>query len=312
MDANQVRRLQGAFAACGAAATPLGRLMCDMLGAGPAPAVVDLFQQFYRTISTEAPDVRLFLSGLHHLALTGEAPGFPEAAAEAVAVGRESLLDYMLSRAYQPHVVERSEALRRGALAAAARFGGGISLVEFGCSGGLALLLDKYGAPAPPVVGRYGLDPLPYNPADPADRLVLESFFWPDETERLANLRRAAAVLAEHGPLDIRQGAAQSDLLPLLAEAYEAMPPANTLLVMDSFVWPYLSDPERQQVAWQIQHLAAHLQPHKPLAWLQLEPFASGPVELRLHTFGWSDPEDREVRRLAEADPTGCHLKWLD
>ncbi|HYF92135.1 MAG TPA: DUF2332 family protein [Symbiobacteriaceae bacterium] len=327
MDHHQLRRLQAAFAARAETASPMGRLLCESLGTGPVPAVADVFGQFYRTISTEAPDVPLFLSALHHLALTGGAPdlaaffpscggeagpGVTGAAAAAVARGRDDLLDFLLSRTFQPHVVERSAALAAGARAVGARFGGGLSLVEFGCGGGLCLLMDKHGYECPPVVGRHGLDPAPFNPADPADRLVLESFFFPDEPERIGHLREAAAVLAAHGPLDIRQGTAEADLLALLAEAYATMPPGNTLLVMDSFVWPYLTDAQVQQVVWQIQHLAGRLEAHKPLAWLQLEPFGGGPAEVRLHTFGWSDPEDRQVRRLAETDWSGSGIIWLE
>lgn len=328
MEMNQLRRLQEASAACGQGATPVGRVMCEVLGGGPGrgsgagaahstaappPAVAELFRQFYRTISAEAPDVRLFLSALHHLALSGEAPRlgacFPSCGGVAdltalaevleseVAAGRESLLDYMLSQQVRPWLPERAGLLARGARAVAATFGGGISLVEFGGVCGLNLLLDE-DAEAPPVLARRGLDPAPLFPADPGDRLLLESFLWPDETERLTRLRHLAAS-PEAAALDLRQGDPAADLLPILAEAYAAMVPGNTLVIMDAFAWPALSDTERQQVTWQIQHLAAHLQPHKPLAWLQLEPNALGSaVELRLHTFGWSDPEDRAVRRL--------------
>jgi hypothetical protein len=320
MEMNQLRRLREAFVACARGATPVGRVMCEVLGGAdpsastiPSPAVAELFRQFYRTISAEAPDARLFLSALHHLALCGEAPDlvalFPScggtadltalavALEPAVAAGRESLLDYMLSHQVRPWLPERAGLLARGARAVAETFGGGISLVEFGGVCGLNLLLDE-AADLPPVVGRRGLDPAPLFPADPGDRLRLESFLWPDETGRLARLRHLAASPAA-AALDLRQGDPAADLLPLLAEAYDAMDPGNTLVIMDAFAWPALSDPERQQVTWQIQHLAGHLQPHKPLAWVQLEPNALGTAaELRLHTFGWSDPEDRTVRRL--------------
>jgi hypothetical protein len=352
LDPARQRRLEAAFATLARAATPLGRALCAALGQGAAPAVTELFSQFYRTISAELPDAGLFMSAVHHLALTGAAPelaalfptcgGAPDAGDLAAACAatitreRDSLLDYMLSGEARPQYVERSTAVLLGAMAAADRFGGGVSLVEFGCGAGFDLLFDKYayrlgnltvghsdeltlpvaidrfiGRAMPAVAGRYGLDS---SPAAAEDRLLLESCFWPDEVERVAHLRAAAAIRERFGPLDIRTGAAEGgDLLPLLAEAYTAMEPGNTLLVIDSFVWPYYSDPERQQITWQIQRLASGLQPHKPLAWLQAEPFGGGAqAELRLHTFGWADPEDRAVRRLAEANHDFSRVKWLE
>ncbi|HLN65595.1 MAG TPA: DUF2332 family protein, partial [Symbiobacteriaceae bacterium] len=317
------------------------------------PAVADLFGRYYQILSNEEPNVPLFLAGLHHLALTGDAPSlapfFPScdgnlapssalgAAAEgAVADNRDTLLDYMLSTELQPHVVERSAAVALGALAAAGQFGGGVSLVEVGCGGGLNLRFDRYAyafggrlvgnspltlevasdgavpvGALPAVVGRYGLDPAPRNPADLGDRLLLESFFAPDAVEQVEHLRTASGILAAEGPLDIRTGTAEDDLLPLLQEAYAAMPEGNTLLLVSTFVWPYLSERQKEQAVWAIQRQAARLTAQKPMAWLQLEPMAGGLAELKLHTFGWTDQEDRTVRRLAETDPFVRQIRWL-
>lgn len=272
MDQHQMRRLQAAFTACAATATPLGKRLCQE--AAVSPAVTELFSQFYRTISAEVPDVRLFTSALHYLQI-------PLDNLEAVVLEwRETLLDYMLSQTFRPRAAMQAPALAVGAREVAARFGGGLSLVEWNCGAGLNLLLDL--SPVA-VVGRYGLDPAPFDLTSPEDRRVLQSFFWPDDVHALPM-----------ASLDIRQGEAETDLLPLLTEAYAAMPPGNTLLIMDAYAWPDLSDPQKQAVTWQVQHLAAHLAPHKPVAWVQLEQ----PGVLRLQTFGWADPEDREVRRL--------------
>jgi hypothetical protein len=370
MDMRMLQRLRDAFAALAArvqTASPAGAALASGLG-GTAPdgngllldAVADVFDRYYRIISDERPAAELFLCALHHLALTGDAPhlapylptcggsfttaeALPAAAAD-VAAHREDLLDYLLSQELQPHLVERSAAYLLGAATAADRFGGGVSLVDVGCGGGLNLLFDGYayrfgtmavggdspvviavdyeGAAAPlryleahgipPVVGRYGLDPALRDLADPADLAVLTSFLWPDQAAQAARLRSAAALLAAGPRPDLRQGAAEADLLPLLAEAYDTMPEGNTLLVADAFLWPYLSETQRQQMTWAIQRLAGHLQPHKPMAWLQLEPQETGRVELKLHTFGWADKEDRAVRRLAAAEPDLSRLRWLE
>ena len=356
MQSWQLQHLRDVFAAYGAhsrTVSPVTAALCEALGAGPAPVVADLFGRYYQILSNEEPNVPLFLAGLHHLALTGEAPAlaglFPTcggtlapsealgaAVAATVAQSRDELLDYMLSTELQPHVVERSAAVALGALAVAGQFGGGVSLVEIGCGGGLNLLFDRYAyafgdrqvgnAPLtlrvasegavpvgalPPVVGRYGLDPAPRNPADLSDRLLLESFFAPDAVEQVDHLRAAAHILAAEGPLAIRTGTAEDDLLPLLQEAYAAMPEGNTLLLVSTFVWPYLSERQKEQAVWAIQRQAARLTAHKPMAWLQLEPVSGGVAELKLHTFGWTDQEDRTVRRLAETDPFVRQIRWL-
>jgi hypothetical protein len=358
MNTWQLQHLREVFSAHGTRSrtvSPVTEALCKALGAGPAPAVTDLLHRYYRIISNEEPNVPLLLAGLHHLALSGGAPAlatfFPScggsfqadsddqalatAAQAAVAEGREALLDYLLSYELQPHVAERSAAVALGAMAVAAQFGGGVTLVEMGCSGGLNLLFDRYAyrfegtvvgesplvlpvegqvpvRPLPAVTGRYGLDPAPRNPADEADRLLLESFFAPDAAEAIAHLRTAAGLMAQQGAPDIRTGTAEDDLLPLLEEAYAAMPEGNTLLLVATFVWPYLSDLQKEQAVWAIQRQAARLTAHKPMAWLQLEPAPGGVAELKLHTFDWTDQENRTVRRLAETDPFCRHFRWVE
>lgn len=361
MDTHVLKRLQetlNLYATRNASHSPIFGALAAGLAAGPSPAAADLFSRFFRMASVTQPDVPLFLSGLHHLALTGAAPGLAAflpscggafrpgaeeaalvaAAEEALSDCREELLDYLLSHELQPHAVERSTAVMLGAWAAADRFGGGVCLVEAGAAGGLNLLFDRYayqfgsarlgesplvlpvaaeGLPSDlvvsPVVGRYGLDLAPRDLTDEAEVAVLSSFFPPDRPELVAHLRTATALMAEGPRPDLRQGTAEGDLYPLLAEAYNGMAPGNTLLLVDTFLWPYMSDPQRQDMTYSVQHLAAQLLPRKPLAWVQLEPAGpAGTVELKLHTFGWADREDRAVRRLAETDAYATRIRWLE
>lgn len=351
-----------AQAALAAEESPLHAALCTGLAVGPSPEVVALFDKYYRIISATVPQVPLMLAGLHHLALQGYAPDlarfYPScggqftpadgpalvaAAEEALATGLEDLLDFMLSQELQPHLVQRSVAVLLGALATVDRFGGGLSLVEIGCSGGLNLRFDSYayqigtsrlgdspltlqtgltGDTAaverllalgmPKVAARCGLDLDPRDLRDPAERQVFAALLPPDAPEAHAQFQTAAGLLAAAAPLDLRRGAAETDLAPLLVEAYNEMPPGNTLFLFETFLWPYLSDEERRQTALALQRLASQVQPKKPIAWLQVEPFTPGAVELRLHTFGWADLEDRAVRKLAEADRWLKTMNWVE
>jgi hypothetical protein len=363
MDPHHLERLQRAFtiqATRYVTESPLYEAICVGLGAPPLPAVVDLFDRYYRIISSTHPDIPLLLAALHHLALTGGAPDlealFPSCGGQFAAAApaklirvvaeqflesQEDILDFMLSQTPQSHEVALSSAVLLGALATVAQFGGGLSLVELGCAGGLALQFDRYayqfgdqtlgGSPLslhaavtgriapllaqgmPEVLARRGLDLQPLDLTQEAERLLLAAFVPPDQAERIARMNAAAALLRPNEPLDLRRGKADRDLTPLLLEAYLSMPPGNTLFLYNIMVWPDLSDEERAQLTYGVQKLASRIEPHKPIAWLQVEPFTAGSdlLEARLLTYGWVDPEDRTVRRLAHLDPTCSWIDWL-
>jgi|GEM_PF-5185839 len=344
--------------------SPLVAALAGALGATLPPQLEALYDSYFRVISAVHPNLPVLLAGLHHLALSGEAPalarfypscggqfrpGDEAALADSVAgvLGehRESLLDFLLT--YEPRDPEPrlSGAVLLGALATADRFGGGLSLVELGAGDGLALQFDRYRyaigerhlgsgpallaldlqdpagtahrlleAPLPGVVGRIGLDPSPINLLDPAERRVSEAFIWPDQVERLARFRAAADLQAECGRPEVRCGIPELDLAGLLVQRYNGMAPGNTLLLVSLLSWSRLDDPAQKRSALALQTLAAQVQPHKPIAWLQVDRFSPGQtaLELRLHTFGWADLEDRAVRRLAEAAPDLSWVRWLE
>ena len=112
------------------------------------------------------------------------------------------------------------------------RDGRPIRLLELASSAGLNLLVDRYcyvvggvelgdaaspvrivepWQPGPPVdleaasrrlrlIERAGCDLAPLDPADPEQRLVLLSYIWPDEPERLARTRAALDMAASERP----------------------------------------------------------------------------------------------------------------
>jgi hypothetical protein len=266
------------------------------------------------------------------------------ATADTIANHREDLLDAMMGcDPQQPHVA-RSAGLLLGSSAVRERFGGGIALVELGGTGFLHLRFDRYAydlgiaavgdSPVqiacgvtgrsqtaaklaalglPPIVGRHGLSEDLVDLRSPADRLWLAASCWPDQVCALQLFRAAADLPAEDG-MQVRQGLIVHDWLPLLVDAYNQMEAGNTLLLYHTDLWMRLQDDQQKAVAMGVQRLAAQVQPHKPIAWVQIEPSltVSKKLEIRLHTFGWADPEDRAVRILGLADPLFTSIEWLE
>lgn len=343
-------------------ASPVWAAVCaGLAGAGgePSPAVIAVFDRYFRIVSATNPELERMLAGLHFVALQGDAPALagylPSCggrfrpgdepalveAAEAALIG-DGVLDFMLQREPVWDDPVSSAALLLGALATVDRFPGGVSVVQMGCGTGADLLFDQYAyrigpvvfgeaevpvavdlvnsdaetlrrlaaGGIPPVVGRVGLDSLPRDLTDTADRMAALAFLPPEETEPVRRVIAAAELQERTGRPDIRQGSLETDLAPLLAEAYRSMPPGNTLLFFHTRQWGSLYADQQRQVALSVQMLASRLEPHKPLAWLQTEPPRPGADTLMLHlqTFGWADPEDRAVRRLADADGA---LRWV-
>ncbi len=295
-------------------------------------------------LSGGAPRLASFFPSCGGSFAEADAPALLAAAEADLEAGREEMLDFMLSREPHEEALESCALLMLGALATVERFGGGLSLVDPGCGGGSRLLLDRYGyrfgsqvlgdsslsftvsgaepgalarlaaGGMPRVIARRGLDLAPLDLTDPGDLLAAKAFLAPDQTGRLERLEQAAALQAEGGRPDLRQGDVTWTLGPLLVEAYNEMDPGNTLLILQAMHWVRLSEEERKRMATAIQTLAAQIQPHKPIAWIQAEPFTPGSpaLELRLHTFGWADPEDRAVRKVATADPQVSTITWLE
>jgi hypothetical protein len=178
-----------------------------------------------------------------------------------------------------------------------ARLPGPLALLEVGASAGLCLLPDRYayeydggprvnaGAPGPvlrcavrgpvplpqrvpEVVWRAGLDLAPVDLGDDEAVRWLEAFVPPDDPERLARLRAAAAV-ARADPPPVVAGDLRTDLPALAASA----PDAATLVVYHSGVIAYLDDGERAAFAATVRSLGATWISNEP-RWAQPESVA--------------------------------------
>lgn len=334
--------------------SPLYADLCNRLSQSPNHVVSDLFGRFFRILSTDTVDIRLFLGALHDRALSGASPAlaafFPScggayqseqqealtaAVESAVTEGFDDLLDFMLSR--QPVTDDPALATLTliGAVAAQQAFGGPIALVEAGAGGGFRLLFDQYRyqigphqigsgsvsfeldlegdwplSSLPLVQERVGIEPLSRDMTDPEELRFVLACVPPDQMDRFQRLQVAAAWMRTVGRPDLREADIVPGLAPLLTEVYNRMEPGTTLLLTQILHWSRLSSEEQKRVAFAIQSLASQIQPRKPIAWFQADRFTPGAphLELRLHTFGWADPEDRDVLHLGTADP---QLRWV-
>lgn len=252
----------------------------------------------------------------------------------------DDLLDFLLSQEPAREDPLPAALFLLGALAALDRFGGDLFVLEMGAGGGVRLLLDRYRyrfgdltlapeaapvldlesgweGPAPlrllrrglPVsAGRRGVAESPRDLTDPDQLLAALAFLPPDRPDQADRLRAVAAAMALEGRPDVRTG----DLSRILVETYNGMAQGTTLMIAGFDVWNRLTEGERIRTAQAIQSLAAQVQPRKPIAWVQAEPGGRDRLELTLHTFGWADREDRDVRRLAEADRDLRRIRWLE
>jgi hypothetical protein len=229
----------------------------------------------------------------------------------------------------QTNEVARSAALVGGFLTIAREQGRPLRLLEMGTSAGLHLRFDRYryesgdlgfGDPASPVrfVGlwegrppfdatcsvavRAGCDVDPVDPTSEEGRLKLTSYLWPDQEERLADLRGALEVAA-HVPASVAQAAAPGWLGEQLAEPA----PGVATVVFHSIVWQYLSDADRERVRRTIEKAGTRASTDAPLAWLRFEPSADRTcAEVRLAS--WPGGKDR---LLATAGYHGRPVRWL-
>jgi len=162
-------------------------------------------------------------------------------------------------------------------LIALSRIRGPIALIEVGASAGLTLIPDRYSyawnargrrivadpvsgpstvtltadvtgwgadpAAIPRIAYREGIDLNPLNVTNSLDREWLEALVWPEQTDRLELVRKAADIVAEASPV-LTTGDALDQLRAAVARARKSAPKA-TVVVWSPAVLVYL-DPERR------------------------------------------------------------------
>jgi len=177
---------------------------------------------------------------------------------------RDAVREIMLGHSTQTNEPARCATL----LPVLARLPQPLALIEVGASAGLCLLPDFYAydygggqlrhalpAAEPPVFGcaasgatplptalpriawRAGLDLNPLDAGDPAEAAWLETLVWPEQTERLMNLRAALKIAAVARPRVVKGSLLGDGLERLCREA----PAGATLVIFHTAVLAYVA-----------------------------------------------------------------------
>ena len=277
--------------------------------------------------------LRLF-AAVHFIALSGRAEDPWSRFGEVLREHREEVTRFVRDQPVQTNEVQRTWALVPAFLAVADRRP--LDLLELGPSAGLNLYWDRYrhrygdgwwgppdapislagdatGGPPPKLLARgvsvrsrTGIDRAPLDVTRDDDALLLQSFVWADQAERLERLRRAIAV-ARRDPPRLVRGDYVDELPRLLAERRDD----GLTVVYHSASVAYLRREDRERLAAAIAAAGAE----RPLAWISYEfeererendvGYETFVLDVRVWPGGGA-------RRLARVDGHGNRLRWLD
>lgn len=213
------------------------------------------------------------------------------------------------------HPLQTNETSRCGALIGgmcevARSTGMPLRILELGASAGLNLHMDRYryeggdaalgpadspvrfidyweggvpdlGAPVE-IAERAGCDLNPLDVTAREGQIELESYVWPDEHARLAELRSAIGVAAAM-PVKVDRESADTWVASRLETPAEGL----ATVVFHSIFWVYVPEEVRRGILDAIQAAAARATAAAPLAWLRYEESTEDPrtIEIRLTTW---------------------------
>jgi hypothetical protein len=246
----------------------------------------------------------------------------------ALIVEQHDELRELTARPCQTNEVGRSAALLGGFLLVAQETGLPLRLLEIGASAGLNLCFDRYfysgadwsfGDPASPVrfedvvnegrppadqslevVERRGCDASPLDATSSDDRFQLLSSVWPDQVQRIEQLRTALELVAADPPA-VEHASAGT----WLDEALSDPRPGTATVVFHSIVWQYLGDEERDRVKAAIESAGAAADGEAPVAWLRME---LGGELADVHLTTWPGGDESLIAR---AGYHGRPIQWL-
>ncbi len=145
-----------------------------------------------------------------------------------------------------------------------------------------------------------GCDIAPIDLNDPAERMRLMSYVWPEHRDRFERLKAAISFAQKYSP-SVIQSAAADWLETELVKPVEGV----TRVLFHSAVWFYLPQSEQQRIQALMERAGQAATSDTPLAWVQVE-HGTGFPELSVQIW----PEGKEVR-LAQVHPFGTQVRWL-
>ena len=268
------------------------------------------------------------LGGLHYLSLSEGLDPWREPV-PVLEQRRDWLRRFVRRQGVQTNEVRRSWVLLPCFLEIARRSGvETFDLIELGSSAGLNLVWDRYsyryergewgpehaelvlsGEERRPVPGRLlelrptvrqrrGIDIAPLDLTRPGDTMLLRSFVWADQEERLERLGHAVATLRS-APPTLEQG----DMVERLPALLEQRLPGALTVVFQSAVRGYIAQDDWKRMLTALDEAGRHF----PLAFVSTSRPAAGEdrywgLWLRL----WPDGEKRLLAH------SGFHGQWLE
>ncbi|MCP9490861.1 MAG: DUF2332 family protein [Solirubrobacteraceae bacterium MAG38_C4-C5] len=207
-------------------------------------------------------------------------------------------------------------------------------LLEIGASAGLNLQVDRYrylvrgrplGDPESPlsfaepwdggpvrdpwsvqgtlaIAERRGCDCAPLDVTTVEGATTVLSYIWPDEPERLVQVKKAIE-LARRRPICVEAAAAARWTKERLAERHTD----GLTVVWQSVVYQYLGDAERRDLDLSMEEAGAEASQQHPLAWVTLEPTGDHLSGFELSCRAW--PPDATVV-LASSGDHGPPVRW--
>jgi hypothetical protein len=270
------------------------------------------------------------LGGLHYLALTEGVDPWRDPV-PVLEQRRDWLSRFVREHGVQTNEVQRSWMLLPCFLEIARRTGvETLDVIELGSSAGLNLVWDRYGyryqegswgpdtaslvlsgderrpVPArllqlrPEVRQRRGIDISPLDLTRPGDTMLLRSFVWADQTERLARLDHAVETLRTSPP-SLEAG----DMVERLPELLAHRLPGALTVVFQTAVRGYLGAEDWKRMLESVDEAGKRF----PLAFLSTS--RPAPDEHQFWGLWLRIWPDREKHLIAHAGFHGQWLEWL-
>lgn len=241
----------------------------------------------------------------------------------------DAFLSAGLGNAPQTNEIARASVLFPGMLEIARLTRLPLALHEIGASAGLNLMADRFfykfakvelgdpvsavrlapeirGATPDPrgqidIVQRNGCDLTPLDIANPAHRLRLRSYVWPDQPDRLQRLDDAMAI-AGQTPFTL----VSADAADYLDGAFSTRKLGQVFVLFHSVMWQYLPDETKRRIESSLERAGNGATRDAPIAWLRMEGLGGVEPYATLQLTLWPGGE---TTRLARCD---WHCRWIE